>query len=167
MWRSGAPNRVSRISRTACGSWSWRISRSYSATAPSLAATQTTLGQVVATGDLALLTNDVSFGLPEISSAAWSAAQSSEAGPYLDYDWVIQVARAYESHEIYANVSHDLISAMTRIIAPGPDPEAIEDIFGHLAILNHLHGQVAERFEAILVEGDAGSVDSTAAPERL
>ncbi|MGY8778357.1 MAG: hypothetical protein ACKVIN_09555 [Longimicrobiales bacterium] len=38
--------------------------------------------------------------LPEISSAAWSAAQSSEAGPYLDYDWVIQVARAYESHEI-------------------------------------------------------------------
>ena len=35
-------------------------------TAPSLAATQTTLGQVVATGELALLTNDVGFGLPEI-----------------------------------------------------------------------------------------------------
>jgi len=34
-----------------------------------------------------------------------------------------------------------------------------------LAILNDLHGKVAEWFEAILVEGDVGFVDATAAPE--
>jgi len=34
-----------------------------------------------------------------------------------------------------------------------------------LAILNDLHGQVAEWLEAILVERDVGSVDATAVPE--
>jgi hypothetical protein len=134
-------------------------------TAPSLRATQATLGQVVATGDLSLLSNDVSFELPEISSAAWSAAQSSEAGPYLDYEWVIQVARAYESYELYTVVTHDLLSALTRIIAPGPEVEAIEAIFGHVAILNDIHGQVAERFEAIVVTEEADAEGPAASPE--
>ena len=38
------------------------------------------------------------------ATAAWRAAQASPAAPYLDYDWVIEVARAYEAYDVYGRV---------------------------------------------------------------
>jgi hypothetical protein len=123
------------------------------ATGPTLDSTRATLESVLAEGDMTLLGSALSFALPEISSAAWRAAQVSEAAPYLDYDWVIEVARAYESHEVYARIGEDLVRAMSHIIGPGPNLERVSAIYGPLVILSDVHGQVAARFEAIL-DGD-------------
>ena len=51
---------------------------------------------------------EISLSLPNVSSAAWRTAQTSEAAPYFDYDWIIQVSQVY-----------DILAAYER--APRPD----------------------------------------------
>jgi len=94
----------------------------------------------------------MSFELPDYSSAAWGTAQSSPAAPYIDYDWVIDVSRAYEIYELYSRVSDQLLSDMGGILARTPDFAQLSTIFGRLAILTELHGQVQERLEALLAD---------------
>jgi len=124
-------------------------------TAASLDSAQTMLGRVIAEEDMSLLGSALNLSLPEISTAAWRSAQASEAGPHLDYDWVIQVARAYEAYEVSSRVSDDLISAMGEIIGRGASIDRVGAVYGPLVILTNIHGQVAERFEAILDDESA------------
>jgi hypothetical protein len=107
----------------------------------------------VEAGDVTLLGGDVSVSLPEISSAAWRAAQASQAAPYLDYGWVIRVARGYESYEIYASIQNELVSAMANLVGGPPEIDDVRVLYGRLVILADVHGQLIERLEAILAEG--------------
>ena len=52
--------------------------------------------------------------LPDTSSAAWSAAQASEAAPYFDYGWIIRVAQAYDILDAYQPVAKVADSAWPR-----------------------------------------------------
>lgn len=102
---------------------------------------------------------------PDISTAAWRAAQSSAAGPYLDYEWMLQVGRVYELYEEYVYARREFYNHYVMLAARlSPDGvfqgEARElrdlarPVFGHLVLVNALHGQVRDDLGAVR----AGSV---------
>ena len=112
-----------------------------------LVAAQANLLAVIRAEDLSLL-GDLSLSLPDFSSAAWRASQASPAASYFDFDWVIEVSRAYETNAVYSRVADRVIDEMSGIIGRAPD--RLNAIYGKLAILTGLHGQVQERLEALL-----------------
>jgi len=121
-------------------------------TGPTLDSTKAELGRVVQEKDLSQLTG-LAFELPEISSAAWTAAQVSQAAPYLDYEWVIQVARAYESYQTYQRIANAAVDGVASIIGGGPSLDRVSVIYGNLVVLSDLHRQVQERFQGLVESG--------------
>ena len=111
---------------------------------------QGVLAVVLEAGDMAAMEGDLEIALPELSSAAWEVAQGSEAAPYFEYEWVIEMARAYEVLEIYANSSDNVIAAVSQVIGRDATVDHIADIFGWLAIINGLHQQAAERLRTVV-----------------
>lgn len=118
----------------------------------SLRAAQARLRATVQAEDLSLLNGDLSLTFPDFSAAAWRASQNSPAASYFDFDWVIRVARAYETYEVYSRVADQLIDQMSGILARGPDLDRVSDIYGRLVVLTDLHGQVQERLQQLLEE---------------
>ena len=113
---------------------------------------QERLESVLAERDLELLGGDLELTLPEISDAAWQAAQGSEAAPVFDYDWVISTARTYEVLEVYTSTSERIIEAMAGLIGREPTLEATAELFSWLLILNGVHGQAVDRLQTALAE---------------
>lgn len=96
---------------------------------------------------------DVSMELPEFTSAAWQAAQVTQAAPYLDYDWVIRVARAYEQGRIYEQLRSELLGSLSGS-ADEAAPEAwVSRIAGQLDILLQVHAGLEERLRGVVAEG--------------
>lgn len=96
------------------------------------------------------------WDLPEISTASWRVAQSSQAAPYFDYDWVIARAREYERLERYLVVltrtTEDLIelqgsAAIRDIEQVGA---GVRRLYGRLAVLVQLHEGLRADMEAYL-----------------
>jgi hypothetical protein len=111
---------------------------------------QVLLAEVIEAEDISALNDELELTLPDLSRAAWEVAQGSDAAPYFEYEWVIEVARAYEVLEIYAEASGNLIAAMSAIIGRDPTVDRVSDIYGWLAIINEIHAQAATRLEETL-----------------
>lgn len=111
---------------------------------------QEVLSTVLETEDLSALGSELDVQLPDLSSAAWEVAQGSEAAPYLDYDWVIETARAYEILEVYGEATDNVIAEMSSIIGHGATVERIADVYGWLVIVNDVHEQADRRLRETL-----------------
>ena len=107
---------------------------------------------------------EVSFSvpLPEISSAAWRAAQASQASPYFDYYWVIRVSRVYELQVLYEQARGQLLNDMSQLLAIGTSdtsPLEVKDEFrvayGGLLLLHQVHAGVQGELQELL--GDEGA----------
>jgi len=118
-------------------------------TGAALDSTATLLSRVVRENDVSLLTGGLALVLPDFSAAAWRTAQTSQASAYLDYDWMIEVSRAYELIEFYSSVATQVVEAMSVIIMRAPTVEGLNSISGRLVVLTGLHGQLEERLEAL------------------
>lgn len=99
---------------------------------------------------------DLSLRLPQVSTAAWDVAQSSQGAPYFDYDWVIRVARAYEGYEGYAEIRRLVLEDYTRIFARRRAfeemglqdlVELLEPLSGRLWALGQAHREVQAGLE--------------------
>lgn len=99
---------------------------------------------------------DLSLRLPQVSTAAWDVAQSSQGAPYFDYDWVIRVARAYEGYGGYAEIRRLVLEDYSRIFARrrafegmGPQDwvELLEPLSGRLWALGQAHREVQAGLE--------------------
>ena len=99
------------------------------------------------------LHDELNLGLrmPRTSTAAWRAAQGSQAAPYFDYDWVIRVSRIYELYEGYADVRRQVVADYGRVVArrasfrgmsPAGFIESFEPLSGSLWTLRQLHGEM-------------------------
>jgi hypothetical protein len=121
-------------------------------TGPGLRSTQALLSEVLSKRDISALEDRFSLTFPDFSSAAWRAAQASQAAPYLNYDWVIQVSRAYEAYDIYARIADQIIDATSSIMGGSPTLDGIGAIQGRLVILTEVHRQVEERLELLLAD---------------
>ncbi len=122
------------------------------ATGPALRKNAEEFGTVLREDDLSLLERLASIGLPDYSSAAWGADQTSQAAPYLDYDWVIQVARVYEIFDPYPHITEGLIDRMSLLFGRPPTMEDVNSLYGLHQLLIDFHGQIEVGLEALLEE---------------
>ncbi len=118
-------------------------------TGPGLLATDAMLREVTQEEDFSLLAN-FNLGLPDFSSAAWRASQASPAASYFDFDWVIEVPRAYETYEVYSRMADQVIDEVSSPSTTGVD--RVRAILGRLATLTGGQVQVQERLEALLAD---------------
>ena len=81
-----------------------------------------------------------SFELALLSSAAWRSAQSADAARRMDYDWVLQVARAYELHALYEQAQWAAIEANLAFQAADGDAARAAGARALLARLHFLAG---------------------------
>lgn len=99
---------------------------------------------------------------PDISTAAWQAAQISAAGRYVDYEeWLLRYSPLYALCEEYTNAKGGFFDHFVHLTAwvvengeaPG-DPEELaglaRPVYGYLRILDGLHGQILSRLSNTL-----------------
>ena len=107
---------------------------------------------------------EISFSLPlaEISSAAWRAAQASQASPYFDYDWVIRISRVHDVHVLYEQARGQLLSDMSLLLATmssDTSPLEIKDelrrVHGRLLLLHQVHAAVKGELQALLDDAES------------
>ncbi len=106
---------------------------------------------------------DLSLGLPEMTSAAWRTAQASEAAPYFDYDWVIQVSQAYDILAAYERIQHQMLDSLSLALAnlsAGMHPlevrEELIQAYGRV-LLAGAHEEVQRQMEELLADEEAAS----------
>jgi hypothetical protein len=92
----------------------------------------------------------VDFALPEFSSAAWRTAQTIEAATYLDLDWLIAAARAYETQEMYEGVFQEILRIMGGIGIADDEPALVAELLGQLNIALQIHDGLEARYASIL-----------------
>lgn len=102
---------------------------------------------------------DLSFALPEISSAAWRTAQASQAAAIFDYNWVIRVSRAYEILDSYGRAREQCLDALSPILDrldahPLDIKDELHRLNGRVLLLDQLHEAAQEQMEALLVDTD-------------
>ena len=86
-------------------------------TTDSIAALETWLeqagqGEPTSRATSALPDPDVKLELALLSSAAWRAAQSTEASRRMDYTWLLQISQTYELQTVYQETQSAAIEAL-------------------------------------------------------
>ncbi len=101
---------------------------------------------------------DLSLRLPRVSTAAWRAAQGSQAAPYFDYDWVIRVSRIHEGLDGYGDVRGQVLEHYSRAFArrdgwtemtAAQFIEQFEPLSGALWLLGQAHRDVLAGLESL------------------
>ena len=104
-------------------------------------------------GESGNATANFAFDFPDISTAAWRVAQTSQAAPYFDYDWVIERARHYDGLETYLDLRDEVVDEISSLIA-SRDMDAsavvVRRLYGRLEVLVQLHEGLQEDMEEYL-----------------
>ena len=103
---------------------------------------------------------EVDLPYPRISTAAWRVAQTSRAAPYLEYGWLIERAKLYDSFERYAMVWDWIVEDAANVAGVGEDDvdialAKVRRLQGHLIVLGRIHAALQQRIVEYL---DRGSV---------
>ena len=93
---------------------------------------------------------EVDLPYPRISTAAWRVAQTSRAAPYLEYGWLIERAKLYDSFERYAMVWDWIVEDAANVAGVGEDDvdialAKVRRLQGHLIVLGRIHAALQER----------------------
>ena len=93
---------------------------------------------------------EVDLPYPRISTAAWRVAQTSRAAPYLEYGWLIEQAKLYDSFERYAMVWDWIVEDAANVAGVGEDDvdvalAKVRRLQGHLIVLGRIHAALQER----------------------
>jgi hypothetical protein len=89
--------------------------------------------------------------LPDFSDAAWETARVTGIVAYMDYEWVLETARVYETQDLTEGLQRDLLGTFGRVVARAPDEERFADLVGQLALLNSLQNQLGAKIDSLLV----------------
>ena len=117
---------------------------------------------------------EVDLPYPRISTAAWRVAQTSRAAPYLEYGWLIEQAKLYDSFERYAMIWDWIVEDAANVATIGEDVATsgeevpgigkddvdvalvkVRRLQGHLIVLGRIHAALQERIVEYLDRGFA------------
>jgi hypothetical protein len=99
----------------------------------------------------------VQGSLPDFSDAAWETARVTGIVSHMDYDWVLQTARVYETQDITQELQRDLLSFFGTLVTRRPDEERYADLVGQLLMLNSMQVQLGAKIDSLLQVTDGGS----------
>ena len=98
----------------------------------------------------------VQLNLPLLPSAAWQAAQMSQAGARLPIDWASRAAEAYELQELYETrqaLTFDLLTGGGPVGADQDPDEALGRLRAQLRTLLLLLGELEKSYAEVLAAG--------------
>jgi hypothetical protein len=100
------------------------------------------------------LTIELSWEVAQVSFASWQAAQSTRATQFLDYNWVVRVARLYEVQHLYNAAQEHLVFALSEGSGSSKDPAQghaeLRRIRRQMDILSTLEKNLLARYDEFL-----------------
>jgi hypothetical protein len=120
-----------------------------------------TLDALEAHPDMKDMQVQLGVSLAELSDAAWQTARSTQAPQFLDFDWLIRVARIYERQALYESTQRqmlDHVSAAISEFATARSPAAIVGPFrGRLQTFQDLAVKLQQGYDDVLEREDGQS----------
>jgi hypothetical protein len=95
----------------------------------------------------------VNLELALLSSAAWRAAQSTEASRRMDYPWMLQISQTYELQAMYHEAQSATLEAVVRYRASvdaATRQAAARALLGRIRVLTSLGQSLEEDYADIL-----------------
>jgi len=122
--------------------------------AANLAAMQRTLDHFAADPDVKSASVSLGFSVSELSSAAWDTTRTTQAAQLLPFDWVVDVARVYETQALYKAAQLDMLertrtAAAEFSTAPDP-PRIVGPLHSQLDTFQSLGQQLLQRYDEVL-----------------
>lgn len=99
---------------------------------------------------------EIQANIPDFSDAAWQTARATGIMAHMDYRWVLQVARVYETQELAGAAQNGLLNALGRAVVRPPELERAEDLQGSLFMALQLYGNLDARYREILSDSADG-----------
>jgi hypothetical protein len=87
--------------------------------------------------------------LPEFSRGAWQTSQMTDATGRLDFDWLIEVAKAYETQALYAELTLDVVRSIAELGTPDQQT-VLARLSGQLSVLLDVHRSLGEALDEIV-----------------
>jgi hypothetical protein len=88
----------------------------------------------------------VNIGVAQLSTAAWQAAQTTQAMQFLDFDWVRQIAKLYELQRMYAMAQDQVVAQMSELDDPNLAPP-LRRVQGKLHLLVDVENSLLRGYE--------------------
>jgi hypothetical protein len=88
--------------------------------------------------------------IPDFSDAAWETARVTGTVARMDYPWVLDVARVYETQQTAVGLQNNLMAALGGAFVRRPTVEAVNGLQGQLIILLQLYDNLAGKYRAAL-----------------
>lgn len=98
---------------------------------------------------------DLGAEIPDFSDAAWETARVTGTVAHMDYPWVLEIARVYETQDQALQVQNELLGTIGSLSAHGLEEEILTELQGQLFIALQMYGNLAEKYAEAL--GSAGS----------
>jgi hypothetical protein len=104
--------------------------------------------------------------LPDFSDAAWQTARVTGIVSHMEYDWVLETARVYETQALVQELQGGLLGFFGSLVARAPDEERFADLVGQLALLNSFQTQLGDKIDSLLERTSGGQTqgESTGSP---
>ena len=99
---------------------------------------------------------DAGATLPDFSDAAWETARVTGAVAHMDYAWVLEVARVYQTQARADDAQDVVIRTLGDLSARGPALEVMVDLQGELFIALQLYENLDRKYDEVLMDGEGG-----------
>lgn len=131
----------------------------YALNAKQLASMQQTLDFFTAHPDAKDASVSLGFHAAQLSQAAWDAARTTQAAQLLPFEWVVDVARVYETQELYRTAQLDMLQrtrvAVAEFTTKRSPPEIVAPLWSQLQTFQSLGEQLGKRYDRFLARPDA------------
>jgi hypothetical protein len=132
----------------------------YAMNAKQLATMQQTLDFFTAHPDAKDASVSLAFHAAQLSQAAWDAARTTQAAQLVPFDWVVEVARVYETQELYRVAQLDMLQRTRSAVAEFAStkrspPEIVAPLRSELQTFQSLGEQLAGKYDGFLARPDA------------
>lgn len=106
--------------------------------------------QALSTGRISELTTGLS--LAQFSSAAWQAAQSTDAPQLMDFAWLVEAAGVYETQRVYVQMQNEFLVGVSDIGSVESDAQRLgvmRRLEGRLRLLQNISAELVEEYQEL------------------
>ncbi|MEQ9399707.1 MAG: hypothetical protein RJQ04_11145 [Longimicrobiales bacterium] len=96
---------------------------------------------------------EIQADIPDFSDAAWQTARATGIMAHMDYPWVLQIARVYETQDLAGAAQNGLLDALGRAVVRPPELERAQDLQGSLYMALQVYANLTDRYRELF--GDA------------
>ena len=115
---------------------------------------QQTLDRFGASPDTTHASVSLGFHAAQLSDAAWETARTTQAAQLLPFDWIVEVARVYETQALYKTAQLDMLQrtrSAAAEFARAPRPvQIVEPLHSELETFQSLADQLLKKYDEAL-----------------